>query len=334
MGWTQDPREAPALRWGILGPGWIADLFVAALKAETTQQVVAVGSRSFDRAQAFATKWDIPSVHSSYDELVSRDDVDVIYVATPHSHHHQHALQAIAASKNVLVEKAFTRNAAEAREVVEAARSADVFCMEAMWTRFLPHMVAARQLIADGAVGDIVNLRADHGQFFPLTPEHRLYNPELAGGALLDLGIYPVSFAHDILGTPKRVHAAGAKTETGVDGQVSMIFTYDSPAQADLSTTLWSRTDTSASIAGTSGRIDIDGLFYAPSSFKLTRLDDTVMTFEKPLAHGLHFQAVEVARRVSAGEKESPLMPLDESVAIMTILDDIRAQVGVKYPGE
>lgn len=334
MSWTEDPRQAPTLRWGILGPGGIADSFVAALKAETTQQVVAVGSRNAQRAEAFASKWDIPGVHGSYDELVSDPNVDVIYVATPHSHHREHALQAIAAGKHVLVEKAFTRNAAEAREVVAAAREKGVFCMEAMWTRFLPHMVALRSLISDGAVGDIVNLRADHGQFFPFNPEHRIYNPELAGGALLDLGVYPVSFAHNILGAPAQIHAVGAKTQTDVDGQVSMIFTYDSPAQADLSTTSWSLTETSASISGTEGRIDVAGPFYYPTSFQLTRLDGTVMSFDKPLNHGLHFQAAEVARRISAGELESPLMPLDESVAIMGVLDEIRSQVGVTYPGE
>ncbi len=334
MSWTEDPRLAPALRWGVLGPGWISDRFVAALQAETAQQVVAVGSRSVERARAFASKWEIPTTYNSYDGLVADPDVDVIYVATPHSHHREQALLAIAAGKHVLVEKSFTRNAAEAREIVTAAREKGVFCMEAMWTRFLPHMVALRQLINDGAVGDIISLRADHGQFFPYKPEHRLYNPQLAGGALLDLGIYPVSFAHNILGTPSRVHAVGSQTQTGVDGQVSMIFTYDSPAHADLSTTLWSRTDASASIAGTAGRIDIDDMFYAPTSFTLRRLNGTVMQFQQPLTHGLHFQAAEVARRVSAGEKESPLMGLDESVAIMTVLDEIRAQIGVQYPGE
>src|SRR5690625_419441 len=290
MSWTEDPRLAPTLRWGILGPGWIADSFLAALKAETTQDVVAVGSRSPDRAQAFASKWDIPAVYNSYADLVGDPKVDVIYVATPHSHHREHALEAIAAGKHVLVEKSFTRNASEAREVVAAARDKGVFCMEAMWTRFLPHMVALRELIADGAIGDIVNLRADHGQVFPYQPEHRLYNPELEGGAPVGVGIYPGSFGTTSRGTPASIYAVGAKTQTGVDGQVSMIFTYDSPAQADLSTTLWSRTETSASIAGTAGRIDIDGMFYTPTSFTHHRLDGTVMSFAKPLTHGLHFQ--------------------------------------------
>jgi len=334
MTWTEDPRSAPALRWGILGPGWIANAFVAAVKAGTQQQVVAVGSRDEPRARAFAEKWDVAGVYCSYEELVADPNVDVVYVATPHSHHRDHALQAIAAGKHVLVEKAFTRNANEAREVVDAARQKQVFCMEAMWTRFLPHMVALRKLLADGAVGDIVNLQADHGQFFPFQAAHRLYDPRLAGGALLDLGIYPVSFAHDILGEPSRVHAVGTLTPSNVDGQVSLIFAYDSPAQAELSTTLWARTATRASIAGTAGRIDIDGPFYTPTGFTLERLDGTTFRFEKPLTHGLHFQAAEVARRVSAGELESPLMPLDESVQIMSVLDEVRGQIGVTYPGE
>lgn len=331
---VEDPRNAPVLRWGILGPGWIADKFVAALRAETMQAVVAVGSRSETRAADFAQKWDVPAVYTSYEDLVAADDVDVIYVATPHSHHAEHALLAINAGKHVLVEKSFTRNAAEARQVVAAARDRGVFCMEAMWTRFLPHMVAARSLIADGELGSVISLQADHGQQFAFYPEHRLFNPDLAGGALLDLGIYPVSLAHYFLGLPTSFEAVARKTSTGVDGHVGLLFDYECGAIAEVSTTLWAHTANAARITGTRGRVEIAGSAYQPSSFIFTRDDGSVVTFNKPLNHGLHFQAVEVARRVSAGELESPLMPLDDSIAIMDLLDDIRRVIGVDYPGE
>ena len=271
-GTVPDPRSAPAIRWGILGAGGIAGSFADAVRESTRAIVVAVGSRDRVKAERFATAHAIPTTHASYAELVEDSQVDVVYVATPHSHHHEHALLAIAAGKHVLVEKAFTRNEAEAREVLDAARAAGVFVMEAMWTRFLPHVAALRGVIARGEIGDVVNLTADHGQFFPLDPTHRLYAPELAGGALLDLGVYPVSFAHDLLGAPTSVTAVGTLTETGVDGQIGMALGYEGSGAgisplATLSTTLWSRTPTTASISGTAGRIEVEGAFYAPTSF-------------------------------------------------------------------
>ncbi len=236
-----------------------------------------------------------------------------MYVATPHSHHHEHALLAIRAGKHVLVEKAFTRNEAEAVEVLDAAREAGVFVMEAMWTRFLPHVAALRGVIARGEIGDIVNLSADHGQWFPFDPEHRLYAPELAGGALLDLGVYPVSFAHDLLGAPSTVTAVGALTETGVDGQVSIVLGYGD-TQATLSTTLWSRTANTAVISGTAGRIEVEGTFYAPTSFRVVRHDGASWYYDGFSGEGKQYQAAEVARRVAAGETQSPRMSWDSTL--------------------
>jgi predicted dehydrogenase len=274
-------------------------------------------------------------VHEGYQALVEDPEVDAIYVATPHSEHREHALLAIAAGKHVLVEKSFTRNAAEAQEVVDAARSAGVFVMEAMWTRFLPHVVALRAVLARGEIGEVVTVIADHGQAFGDMPaSHRLHNPDLAGGALLDLGVYPVSFAHDVLGVPDRVQATGSLTPTGVDGQISIALGYGERAQASLHTTLWSRTATTAVIGGTEGRIEIETDFYRPTAFTVIRGDGSWWAYDREVDGGFQYQAAEVARRVAEGATESPLMTLDNSLEVMRTMDEIRRQVGVTYPGE
>ncbi|MGW6130250.1 Gfo/Idh/MocA family protein [Cellulomonas sp. NPDC055163] len=334
MARTEDPSTAPSIRWGILGAGNIAGAFADAVNAHTRAQLVAVGSRNRDRCERFATAHGVPTTHIGYRDLVEDRQVDAVYVATPHSEHLEHALLAIAAGKHVLVEKAFTRNAAEAEQVFAAAKAAGVFVMEAMWTRFLPHVAALHQVIDAGEIGEIINLTADHGQFFPFNPTSRLFDPQLAGGALLDLGVYPVSFAHDFLGVPDAVHATGTLTETGVDGQASIVLSYGDRTQATLSTTLWAKTPTTAAISGTEGFIHVAGNFYGPSSFRVQRRDGRVWTFEQPGKKGLQYEAAEVARRVAAGETQSPLMTWDHTVEVMRTLDSVRAQVGVVYPGE
>ncbi|MBX9245282.1 Gfo/Idh/MocA family oxidoreductase [Actinotalea ferrariae] len=332
---AEDPRTAPSIRWGILAPGGIAHTFATAVRQHTQGELVAVGSRNRDRAAAFAAEYDIPGVHGSYESLVADPSVDAVYVASPHSEHRDHALLAIAAGKHVLVEKSFTRNAAEAQEVVDAARAAGVFLMEAMWTRFLPHVVALRSVLERGDIGDVVSLLADHGQAFgDVDPSHRLMNPELAGGALLDLGVYPVSFAHDVLGVPDRVQATGSLTATGVDGQISIALGYGERTQASLHTTLWSRTATTAVIGGTEGRIEIETDFYRPTAFTVIRNDGSYWSFDREVDGGFQYQAAEVARRVAEGATESPVITHEDSLAVMRTMDEIRRQVGVAYPGE
>ncbi|HEY0118505.1 MAG TPA: Gfo/Idh/MocA family oxidoreductase [Cellulomonas sp.] len=334
MARTEDPRTAPPIRWGILGAGGIAAHFAQTVSAGTRAQVVAIGSRNRDRAERFATAHGIPTTHVGYRELVEDPQVDAVYVATPHSEHAENALLAISGGKHVLVEKPFTRNAAEAERVFAAAKAAGVFVMEAMWTRFLPHVAALHQVIDAGEIGEIVNLRADHGQWFAFDPKHRLFAPALAGGALLDLGVYPVAWALDFLGTPERVAAAGTLTETGVDGQTSMLLSYAGRAQAELSTTLWAKTPTTSSISGTEGFIRVDADFYEPTSFTVRRRDGRTWRFEQPIARTFAHEAAEVARRVSEGATQSPLMTWEGTLAVQRVLDEVRRQVGVVYPGE
>ena len=334
---TPDPLDAPALRWGILAPGLIAGLFAQGLRRHTRQQITAVGSRSLGRAERFAAEFGVAKAYGSYSELVADPEIDVVYVASPHSEHREHALMAISAGKHVLVEKAFTRNAAEAREVIAAATSAGVLVLEAMWTRFLPHIDVVRQLLDDGALGEVTTVFADHGQWFANDAASRLFDPALAGGALLDLGIYPVSFASFVLGTPASIVATGTLAFTGVDGQVSVILTTTKGAQALVNTTLFAKTPTTATIVGTEARIELMGDFYAPTRVSLISRDGRRVDWDDNPIRGhdaLCFQAAAVASLVSAGETESPLMPLPETVSIMETTDEIRRQVGVHYPGE
>ncbi|HUB76301.1 MAG TPA: Gfo/Idh/MocA family oxidoreductase [Solirubrobacteraceae bacterium] len=318
---------AAQLRWGIVGTGGIAATFAGDLALGESGRVVAVGSRSAAGAERFAAQHGVERAHASYEALVADPEVDVVYVATPHPWHHANTLLALDAGKPVLVEKPFTMNAAEARELVAAARERGLFLMEAMWTRFLPHVHAIRRLLAQGALGEIVAVSADHGQWFPDDPSHRLFAPELGGGALLDLGVYPVSFASMVLGPPQRIVALIEPAMTGVDGQTSMVFGYASGAQAQLTCTSFARTPTRATIVGREARIEIDGDFYAQTSFSLIARDGTLLERfdEKYTGRGLRHQADEVARCIAAGELESPLMALDESVSIMETIDAVLA---------
>lgn len=315
------------LRWGILGTGGIAHTFATDLRLTDSGVIGAVGSRSQDRADRFADEFGIEARHPSYESLVADPAVDVIYVATPHPSHRENAILALRAGKPVLVEKPFAMNAAEAAEIVAVAREENLFAMEAMWTRFLPHVAQIREWLAAGALGDLVTVTADHGQWFAEDPKFRLFAPELGGGALLDLGIYPVSFASMILGTPDRIAAVIDPAFTGVDAQTSMVFGYETGAQAVLTCTLRAKSPTRASIVGTDARVEIDGDFYAPASMTLLPRDGEPTRVESTHeGRGLRHQADEVARRLAAGDLESPLMPLDESVAIMETMDAVQAQ--------
>ena len=322
--------ESP-LRWGILGTGLIADWFATDLTLTDSGVVAAVGSRSQESADRFAQKHGLGRAHASYEELVADPGIDVVYVATPHPMHRDNAILALEAGKPVLVEKAFTMNAAEAREVVAVARDKRLFLMEAMWTRFLPHIAVVNDWLAKGLLGEIVTVSADHGQWFAEDPEFRLFAPALGGGALLDLGVYPVSFASMVLGTPDRIISMIDPAFTGVDAQTSMLFGYESGAQSVLTCTLRAKSPTSASIVGTEARIEIEGVFYAPTSVSLIPRDgEPTVVLSEHQGRGLRHQADEVARRIAAGELESPLMSLDETISIMETMDTVFAQAAVR----
>ncbi|MET0315841.1 MAG: Gfo/Idh/MocA family oxidoreductase, partial [Rhodococcus fascians] len=266
-----NPNEAPVLRWGILGPGWIADRFAESLAKNSTQQVVAVASRSEDRAAEFAGRHSLPKSYGSYDALLADPDIDVVYIATPHTEHHTNALASIAAGKHVLVEKPLAVDATRAAEIGAAAAEAGVFVGEAMWTKFLPKFDVLRQIVDSGVLGPIRTVLVDHGEYF--TTDHRIYDPALAGGPLLDLGTYDASFIHTILGAPESITAVGQPANDELNGQVSAVLTHTGGNHSVMNTTILSNTPTSATICGRDGTLTVEGPFFMPGSFTVTLRD-------------------------------------------------------------
>lgn len=324
-----------SLRWGIMAPGGIAATFAQDLRA-TGRTLVAVGSRSRDRANEFAARFEVPRAHGSYQALVEDPGIEAIYIASPHSEHAAHAELALRHGKHVLVEKPFTLTGAEARRVRDVARETGLFAMEAMRTRFMPHTIRIHELIAEGALGEIRALIADHHQKLNADPEARLWNPHLGGGALLDLGIYPVSFASDLLGAPQEITAVATMTSTGVDLSTSIIFRYASGAIASLQTAMNVRGPNQAAIIGDKARIEVGSVFYQSSRLKLVSGKDKVIEdFSEPYPFGgKQYEAQEVERCIAAGLTESPRMSLDESVTIAETMDEIRRKIGLRYPAE
>ena len=323
------------LRWGIIGTGFIAELFVTDLLANGFS-VAAVGSRTDGAAQEFAERFGIPAAHASYEALVADESVDIVYVATPHPFHFANTTLALNAGKHVLVEKAFTINAKDAAAIVALAEEKHLVVLEAMWTRFLPHMARLRELIAEGVIGQVRTVIADHNQSLPSDPTHRLQDPALGGGALLDLGIYPVSFAWDILGKPTSVSAIASKTPTGVDRQTAIILGYEDGQQALLHTALDTAGPNTASVIGTDGWVAIERVFYEPTAFTVyNTAGDVIERYESQVSdRGMQYQAAEVENLVRAGALAGDILPPSETVGIMETLDEIRAQIGLVYPGE
>ena len=327
--------STPVVRWGILGTGFIAGLQTPDL-IDDGSLVQAVGSRNLSSAREFAARFSIPTSHGSYEDLVGDPDVDVVYISTPHPFHHENALLALNAGKHVLLEKPFTMNAWQAREIVELAETKGLIALEAMWTRYLPHMDRIRELIRSGALGDVRTVIADHNQNLPKDPLHRINNPALGGGALLDLGIYPVSFAFDVFGAPATIRAVASLTGTGVDRQTAMIFEYGDGQQAVLQCALDTAGPNRASIIGTEGRIDIPPVWYEPSSF--TRYDadgNVVERFDEPVTgRGMQYQAREMERLIGARALANDILPPRQSVQVMEALDEVRRQIGLAYDSD
>lgn len=323
------------LRWGILATGGIAHAFARDLRTAGLD-LRAVGSRRLEGARAFAEEFDVARVHGSYEALAADDDIDIVYIATPHPMHAENALLLLEHGKHVLIEKPFTLNADQAIAVRDLARAKGLLAMEAMWTRYLPHMIRIREIIESGTLGEIRAVFADHTQRISDDPAHRLNALELGGGALLDLGIYPVSFAWDMLGAPTSIAATARLGGTGADTEVATIFTHASGA---VSTTLSSSRaagPNTAHVVGTEGRIDIDRVWYTPTSFRVTAPDGTVLEeFVSDIeGRGMQFQALAAEEIIADGATDSERLPIDETVAIMETLDAVRRQIGLRYPEE
>ncbi|MBK3646472.1 Gfo/Idh/MocA family protein [Streptomyces sp. MBT33] len=329
---------AESVRWGILATGGIAAAFTADLVDLPDAEVVAVASRSQASADAFAERFGIERAYGEWGALAEDADIDVVYVATPHSAHRAAAGLCLEAGRNVLCEKAFTLNAREAEELVALARGRGSFLMEAMWMYCNPLVRRLKAMVDDGAVGEVRHVQADFGLAGPFPPTHRLRDPSQGGGSLLDLGVYPVSFAHLLLGEPSDVTARAVLSEEGVDLQTGALLSWESGALASVHCSIVGGTATSASITGSQGRIDIPHGFFFPDRFVLHRDGRDPEEFAADPADGprnsLRHEAAEVMRALRAGETESPLVPLDGTLAVMRTLDAIRERIGVRYPGE
>lgn len=329
--------QIPKLRWGIIGPGWIADHFANALRKHTHQQITAVAARDPAKAQAFADKWSISHATGSIDVLLAREDVDAVYIATPHNHHFPDGLRAIAAGKHLLIEKPLALNAQQATQLKQAAAAANLLCMEAMWCNFTPKYDVIRQLLEDGVLGDVHTLIADHGEFF--TPDHRIFNADLAGGPMLDLGSYLVALSVFVGGgAPDTIVARGQPVPDGrVNGQTSMLFTHQHGMHSVLNTTLFSNTPGGAVIAGREATLELSGQFYAPGNFTLTSSDrrhrlqwqEPASRYEQ-LCHEInHF-----AWCIGQNRIDSPIHSLDQAITTLAAMDNVRQQIGVTFNEE
>jgi predicted dehydrogenase len=323
------------IRWAILGTGWIASEFAQGLAELPDAELVAVGSRTAGSASRFAGRFQVPRCHASYQALVEDPDVDVIYVATPNPLHREHCLLCLHSGKPVLCEKPFALNADQAGDMVQAARENQIFLMEAMWSRFFPLMAKVRALVDEGAIGEVQMLVANLCIRFDFDPSDRRYAPDLGGGALLDLGVYPLSFASMLMGAPSNIRSMAHLGATGVDEQAGIILGYDQGQVSTLYTSIRTDSPVEALLLGTQGQIRIHPWWIRPDAITLSVAGQEETRLEMPFAgNGYQFEASEVMACLRAGKLESDLMPLDETLSIMETMDAIRAQWGLRYPGE
>jgi predicted dehydrogenase len=323
------------VRWGILSTGKIARAFANALKDTPGAVLAAVASRDLATAQAFGSEFGAGAAYGSYQQLADAPDVDLIYIGTPHPMHFENALMALHAGKGVLCEKPFTMNLREAEQVVALARSKKLFLMEAMWTRFLPALAEVRRIIASGEIGAVHQVVADFGFTASFGPEHRVFNPDLGGGALLDLGIYPLSVAAALLGPVESVRAQAEMGATGVDVQTGFTLRHQGGGISVCACSLQARTPCELTVSGERGNVRMNTMFHRAQSITVTLDDGSVRTIDTPyLGNGYVHEAIEAQRCFAAGLFESPGMTHDETLALMGVMDEVRRQIGLAYTAD
>ena len=321
--------------WAILGPGHIARKFADDLKLVPGARLHAVASRSLPRAQAFAAEFGAAHAVGSYEELLAVPGIDAVYVATPHSEHYAHARLCLSGGLPVLCEKAFTQNARQAQALLDLARAQGVFLMEAFWSRFFPAIIQALAEVQAGRIGEVKHLVADFGFITDYKPEGRLFNPALAGGSLLDIGVYPLFISQLFLGVPAMVRAVATPTPTGVDQNCAVALAYASGATATLFSTIAATTENRCVLYGTLGQLQLSGRFHAPTGVQVRLAGAAPEETPYPTTgYGYHLEAAHVQQCLAQGLTESPLMPLSFSLQLMQTLDAVRAQIGLRYPGE
>jgi predicted dehydrogenase len=320
--------------WGILGTGFIARKMAEALILVPHSKLYAVGSRNPDTAQKFARQHGFEKAYGSYEELVSDPAVDIVYIATPHNLHYENTIMCLDRGKHVLCEKPFAVNGHEVRRMIAKAKEKHLFLMEALWTRFLPNLIKVKEMVDDGRIGRIKLLKADFGISIPFDPGHRLYNKQLIGGSLLDLGIYPLFLSLLLLGKPKSIHAVAGIGDTGVDYNCSFTLGYEKSTLSVMYSSMVAQTDITASIYGDKGNIIFDKWWYMPVSAQLiTPEGKTIPIKGKSKGNGYNYEATEVIRCIEKGEMQSEMMSWDFSLLLIDTLDAIRKEIGLVYAG-
>lgn len=320
------------IRWGIIGAGWIADIFAGDFPLVRNSELTAIGSRNMEKAQKLAAKHRVPKAYGSYAELLDDPEIDVVYIATPHPHHRDIALAAIERGKAVLVEKAFTATHAGAVDVVNAAREKGVFCMEAMWTRFLPAIEAAREVVAWGRIGDVVGVQGDLCAYREYDPTHRLFAPETAGGAILDLGVYVISFAQYFLGSAQTIECVGRLAENGADTAASISIAHTGGGLSTLACGFDGHGPARMSIIGTKGWIEVEPRFHHPTTLSVHRSGVLPRIIEARMTgRGYAHEITEVADRLLSGDTESPTMPLSDTLEVMRVMEECLDQLGIRH---
>lgn len=324
------------IKWGIIGTGHIANTFAKAMQVVEDSEVKAVASRSKAKAEAFKDNYTIDCAYGSYEELVEDKEIDAVYIATPHSEHLAHARLAIEHGKHVLCEKPMTLNAAETKELIRLAKEHHVFLMEAMWTKFLPVTNWVKDSIEQGRIGEVTNITGKFGFTSEPDPQSRLYNPELGGGALLDVGIYPVMYAAYLVGRyPEEITSSMVKTETGVDAKNEIQFIYENGPVAELSSAVSEDLGTDAVITGTKGNIVIPEFYKAQQAEIYDTEGNCVDSYKEAFkVNGYEYEIREAVACIKAGELESKVHTLAASEELMETLDSIREQWGLCYPRE
>jgi predicted dehydrogenase len=326
------------IRWGILGCGKIARKFASDLQWVSDAKLVAIGAREQSTADAFAKDFPVEYKHNSYKALAENPEVDVIYIATPHALHYEHVMLCLQHKKALLVEKAFAINYSQAKQMIDFAKSQQTFLMEAFWTRFLPHYLKVKEMIAQGQVGAIQYINAEFG-FKPTPPvSQRIYDPALGGGSLLDVGVYPVFLALDLLGKPDHIQASIVPAPSGVDEQCSIQFKYNNGAIANLFSSFATNLATGADIAGDQGRLRLTHRFHGPTTeleFYPGVVDSKqTIAFEKARGNGYEYEAQHVNNCIKKGLIESPLRTHCDTLLLTQTLDQIRSIVGIRYPAD
>lgn len=326
------------IRWGILGCGRIARKFASDLRLVEDAELIAAASRNKETLDSFAKDFPCKYLHNGYEGLVANNEVDVIYVATPHSHHHEHVLLCLHNNKAVLCEKAFAINARQAKEMIDTARKKKVFLMEALWTKFLPHYKKVQELLEQKTLGELKSVLVNFGfKTGPHSPQ-RLFDPALGGGTLLDIGIYNVFMTISVLGVPDSIEATMIPVSTGVDQQIAVTFKYHNGAMAQLFSSFTTNLPTQAEINGTKGNITLTSRFYEPSAViqlsKQIPYEREIIPIEKDPGFGYQYEARHVNECLKKGLIESPVMKHSDTLTLIEIMDAIRMKAGIKYPAD